>query len=464
MPARNEDDNMTAAATSPSYPASRSVADFVIGTAPGALPPGVLHEAKRSLLNFVACGVSVAYSPVVETAVRVLEPFTGPRTHTLIGRHERLDPLSATFINAVSANLLDYDDTHLRTVIHPTAPVAPVALALAETRPLSGAHVLTAFALGAEIECRIGNMVTGGHYARGWHITTTCGVYGAAVAAGYLLGLSSEKLAHALGIAASQSAGVVENLPTEAKNVGMGNAARGGMLAALFAEAGYDSAPRAIDGPLGWARAAGDEPRLDELLGGLGSRWELLKNTYKPYPAGIVMHAIIEACLELKAQHAIAASAIESVTVSGDALLLARGDRAVRNERDARVSIHHSVAAPFLWGAFGVRELDPERVMSPEAIALRENVMAERDDSIPQGGARVVVRMADGSRHEKTVLHARGSIQAPLSDGELEEKVRSLVGLAGTGLDAEKIIAGVWGLDEAPGVTALLAATVARVP
>ncbi len=453
---------MTAAATTP--PASRQIADFVTGTAPGALPSEVLHEAKRSLLNFVGGAVGVAYSPVVETAVRVLEPFSGPRTHTLIGRHERLDPLSTSFINAVSANLLDYDDTHLRTVIHPTAPVAPVALALAETRPLTGAQVVTAFALGAEIECRIGNMVTGGHYARGWHITSTCGVYGAAVAAGYLLGLSPEKLAHALGIAASQSAGIVENLPTEAKNVGMGNAARGGLLAALFAEAGYDSAPRAIDGPLGWARAAGDEPQLDELIGGLGTRWELLKNTYKPYPAGIVMHSIIDACLDLKSRHKIEASEIASVTVSGDALLLARGDRVVRNERDARVSIHHSVAAPFLWGAFGVRELDRERVMSVEAVALRAKVNGERDDTIPQGGSRVLVRLVDGTIHEATVLHARGSIEMPMTDTEIENKVRTLVALAGTGLDAEKMIAGVWGLDAAPGVMALMAATVARMP
>jgi 2-methylcitrate dehydratase PrpD len=255
----------------------------------------------------------------------------------------------------------------------------------------------------------------------------------------------------------------VENLPTEAKNVGMGNAARGGLLAALFAEAGYDSAPRAIDGPLGWARATGDDPNLEELLGGLGTRWELLANTYKPYPAGIVMHSIIDACLDLRARHTIEAASIASVTVNGDALLLARGDREVRNERDARVSIHHSVAAPFLWGAFGVRELDRERVLSTEAMALRAKVKAERDDKIPQGGAKVVVRLADGTTQETTVLHARGSIQKPMTDGEIEDKVRSLVALAGTNLDAEKIIAGVWGLDVAPGVMALMAATVARV-
>ncbi len=453
---------MTARATD--QPVARIVADFVSRIEAGDLPDDVAHQAKRSLLNFVGGAVGSAYAPVVETAVRVLEPFRGPQTNTLIGRHERFDALSASFINAVSANLLDYDDTHLRTVIHPTAPVAPPALALGETRPLSGAQVVTAFALGAEIECRIGNMVTGGHYARGWHITSTCGVFGSAIASAYLLGLAPEKVAHALGIAASQSAGIVENLPTEAKNVGMGNAARGGMLAAFFAEAGFDAAPRALDGPLGWARAAGDEPRTEELVGELGSRWELLKNTYKPYPAGIVMHAVIDACLDLKVRHDIPAGAIDTVTVFGDALLLARGDRAVTNEKDARVSIHHSVAAPFLWDAFGIAELQPERVLSDEAVALRNKVRAERDDSLPQGAARVVVRLRNGDTYETTVTHARGSSEKPMSDAELEAKVKELVARAGTGLDADRIIASAWDLDRAPGVTALMGATVSRMP
>ncbi len=450
--------------TPSSKPAAATVAAFVAGIRPGDLPEAVLHEAKRSLLNFVGGAIGVAYAPVVETAVRVHEQFAGPRTATLIGRHERLDPLSASFVNTVSANLLDYDDTHLRTVIHPTAPVAPPALALAETRNFTGAAMLTAFALGAEIECRIGNMVTGGHYARGWHITSTCGVFGAAVAASHLMGLSPQQIANAIGIAASQSAGIVENLPTGGKNVSMGNAARNGLLAAMFAAEGFDAAPRALEGPLGWARAMGDPPMLDELVGELGTRWELLKNTYKPYPCGIVMHAVIDACLELRERYAIATGSIASVTVSGDALLLARGDRQVHNERDSRVSIHHTAACAFLWGRAGVPEFAEPKAMSAEAIAFRAKVRAVRDDNMPIGAARVRIALHDGSEHETTVLHARGSSQKPLTDADIGEKVHELVTLANTGLDADRIIANVWGLDSAPGVTGLLAATISRQP
>lgn len=446
----------------PQSPAAATIGAFAAGIRPGGLPDAIAHEAKRSILNFFAGAISVAQQPVIETAVGVLDEFSGPRTATLIGRSERMDPLSASFVNCITANLLDYDDTHLRTVIHPTAPVAPPVLALAEARGLSGAAVLTAFALGAEIECRIGNMVTGTHYARGWHITSTCGVFGSAVASAHLLGLSATQIAHALGIAASQAAGIVENLPTEAKNVGMGNAARNGLFAALLAAKGYDAAPRAIEGKLGWAQAAGDTPDLEALVGELGSRWELAKNTYKPYPAGIVMHAVIDAGLELRAKHGINPGAISSVTVRGDALLMARGDRIIANHRDTRVSIHHAAATALLWGRGGIPEFSDPKAMSSEAVAFRAKVEAVRDDSLPRGAARMVVRMANGAEYQTTVLHARGSFEKPLTDGDLEAKLRELVEHAGTGLDAGAIIAGVRGLDRNPGVADLMAAAATR--
>ena len=209
---------------------------FVRASSWHALPQALRHEGKRSLLNFIGCAIGVASAPPIETAMRVLTRLSGAERVAVIGRSERLDPLGAAFINAVAGNLLDYDDTHLRTVIHPTAPVAPAALAVAEQRRLSGAEMLHAFILGAEIECRIGNSVSPGHYARGWHITSTCGVFGSAVASAKLLGLNAEQTWHALGIAASQSAGLVENLPSAAKNVSVGNAARNGLFAALLAQ------------------------------------------------------------------------------------------------------------------------------------------------------------------------------------------------------------------------------------
>src|SRR5207244_1178907 len=274
---------------------------------------------------------------------------------------------------------------------HPAAPVAAPVLALAQARGFSGQPVLTAFILGVEVECRVGNAVSPGHYARGWHITSTCGVFGAAAACAKLLGLSADQISNAIGIAASQSAGIVENLPSAAKNVSVGNAARNGLFSALLAAEGYSASPRAIEGTLGWARAMGDEPDMARLTGSLGKTWEIAKNTYKPYPAGIVFHAVIDACFELRARLSQRIDNISSITVQGSALLLERGDRPVRNERDARVSIHHCAACALLLGAAGVTEFSEANVVRPDIVALRQKVSAELAASLPDGAGRLGV-------------------------------------------------------------------------
>jgi 2-methylcitrate dehydratase PrpD len=433
--------------------AGEHLARFVAASRWDALPHAVRHEGKRSLLNFIGCALGVARTPPIEMALRVLLPLSGGDRVTVLGRAERLDPLGAAFVNSIGGNLLDYDDTHLRTVIHPSAPVAPAALALAEQRGLTGAAMLHSFILGCEVECRIGNAVSPGHYARGWHITSTCGVFGAAAAAAKLLGLDAEQTWHALGIAASQSAGIIENLPSAAKNVSVGNAARNGLFATLLAEQGYTAAPAAIEGALGWARAMGDEPTVAEITGDLGERWELLSNTYKPYPCGIVMHSVIDACLALRQQ--VAADEIAEIVISGEQLLLDRGDRPVTNERDARVSIHHCAAVTFLFGAAGLREFAEETVHNPAVVALRARTKARLDSASPRGAATASVLTHDGRRLEATVLHAKGSVEHPLSDQEIEAKVRALAPVA----CIDEVIAAVWQIDTLANVGALLCAS-----
>ncbi len=390
------------------------------------IPVSVRHEAKRSLLNFIGTSLGAARHPDLERLVRLIAGVAGPPRATLFGRSERMDILNAAFVNAISGNLLDFDDTHLETVIHPSAPIAPALFALAEERGFSGTELLHAFVLGVEIACRLGNAVSPGHYARGLHITATCGVFGAAAASAKLLALDAAGIAHAIGIAASQSAGLVESLATDAKNFGVGNAARNGLLAALAAEAGCTAAPAAIEGPQGWAHALGDDLKHERLLDGLGETWEIAKNTYKPYPCGIVLHPVIDACFDLRKRHALAAADIAAVTVAGHPLLLARADRPVHNARDAKISIHHSVAAVFVLGAAGVREFDDPLVMDPAVAAFRARVHAETDPAMPVGAARVSARTSGGKLLSAEVMHARGSLALPMTDAEIAQKLRDL--------------------------------------
>lgn len=446
---------MHSADEQPAAHLGEALAAFVVASRWEDIPAALRHEAKRALLNHVGCAIGVAGDPAVRTALEVMRPFSGAPAATVIGQRLRLDPMAASFVNAIASNLLDYDDTHLATVIHPAAPVAPPALALAEQRGLSGVAILHAMLLGIEVACRVGLGVSPGHYARGWHITASAGVFGAAAACAKLLRLTPAQTAHAIGIAASQSSGLVENLPTAAKNVAVGNAARNGMLAALFAEAGYEAAPMAIEGPLGWARATGDAPDRTATIGDLGMRWEAGRNTYKPYPAGIVFHAVIEACLALREEIGGAAERIERVTVSGDALLLARGDRVVRNERDARVSIHHAAAIGLTLGRAGVREFEMPAVTDPALAAFRGKVVARLDADLPRGAARVELLLVDGTVLTRTVTTPRGSLEVPMTDAELEAKFRDNAALGGWADRSDALIEALWSLDAAPSLQGL---------
>src|ERR1700738_4285379 len=188
---------------------TKSLAQFVAGSQWDAIPPEVRCEGVRGLLNFVGCGLGGARDEAMDIAVTVLTPFFGPPQGIVIGGADRPDALNAAFLNAVSANVLEYDDTHLGTVMHPAAPVAPGLFALAGLRPVSGRELLQAFILGVEISCRVGLCVMPTHYRRGWHLTAPSGIFGAAAACARLLRLDAQRTAWALGHAAPHSASLV---------------------------------------------------------------------------------------------------------------------------------------------------------------------------------------------------------------------------------------------------------------
>jgi len=196
---------------------TKTLAQFVIDSQYGDIAKPVKHEAVRSVLNWLGCAVGGSHHETIDIALRALAPFSGPAQASVLGRSERLDIMHAALINGISSHVFDFDDTHLKTVIHPSGPVASALLALAELRPMSGADFLHAFILGVEVECRIGNAVYPSHYDVGWHITGTAGVFGAAAAVGRVLKLNLQQMTWALGIAATQSSGLREMFGTMCK-------------------------------------------------------------------------------------------------------------------------------------------------------------------------------------------------------------------------------------------------------
>lgn len=441
--------------------ATQRLAEFIAGSRWEDIPENVRREGVRSLLNFVGCALGGAQDEAVGLATKVLAPYFGPAQASVIGRPERPDALNAAFLNAVSANVLEYDDTHLPTVIHPAAPVVPGLLALAEQHRVPGRELLHALILGIEAECRVGLSVMPTHYRRGWHITATCGIFGAAAAAAKLLGLDAQRTAWALGHAATQSAGLVESLGSMSKSIGVGNAARNGLAAALFADSGFTAAEHAIEGRYGFAPVTSDSVDLGAITERLGERWEILANAYKPYPCGVVLFPVIDACLELRAGHAPAAEHIARVVVHGHPLLRERADRpAVETGREAKVSLQHSVAVAFLFGAAGLAQYEDACVADPAVRALRARVAFAEDPSIPVEAAIVSVQLDDGTTLREHVRHGRGTPGRPMSDAELDAKVHGLAAAGAPFVDAAGLIAAIRGIATEPDSARIMRLTV----
>jgi len=424
------------------------LAEFIVDSRWQDIPQSVRREAIRSILNFVGCALGGSQDEAVGLAAGVLTPYFGPAQAGVFGRRERPDALHAAFLNAVSANVLEYDDTHLPTVMHPAAPIAPGLFALAEQRRVSGSELLHAFILGVEAACRIGEAVMPTHYRRGWHITASCGIFGAAAAAGKLLGLDRRQMLWALGHAATQSAGLVESLGSMSNSIGVGNAARNGLAAALFAEAGFTGAEQPIEGRYGFAPVTSDSIGYDSITGKLGESWEILANAYKPYPCGVVLFPVIDACLELR-RRLPSAEQIAQVVVRGHPLMRERADRpSVETGREAKVSIQHSVAVALLDGAAGLAQYADRRVADPAVRALRAKVAVEEDAGVPVESAIVILRLADGSSFTEHVREGRGTPGRPMRDDELDDKVRELAAFGAPFVDAPVLIAAIRSIEE----------------
>jgi 2-methylcitrate dehydratase PrpD len=428
--------------------ATRELARFVVESRWSSIPETIRHEAKRALLNWAGCALGGCRDETVDTALAALSEFAGPPQATILGRGERMDILHAAALNALSSNILDFDDTHLRTVIHPTVPVAAAVIALAERLRVTGAQLLHAFILGIEAECRVGNAISPEHYDAGWHITATCGIFGAAAACAKLLELDTQKTAWAFGLAANQAAGTTGAHGSMTKSWNMANAARNGLMAALLAAKGFTSTEQGLEGERGFARVFAQRRDLDEIVRGLGETWELAQNTYKPYPCGIVAHPVIDACLALRDEARAAPNAIERIELRVHPLVrMLMGNAAPRTGLEAKLSVQHCAAAALIHGQVGVREFTDTYVNDPAVAALRARVMLVEDPAMPKEAADVTVHAIGGSTLKKYVPHATGSLERPMSDEALGHKFRSLAEWGWPECDTRAFIELAWSLD-----------------
>jgi 2-methylcitrate dehydratase PrpD len=440
---------------------TRTLAKFIVGHRYGDIPEKVRHEAARSFLNWVGCAVGASRHETVERALAALSEFSGPREATVLGRGEKLDIMLAALMNGTTSHTFDFDDTHLKTIIHPSGPVASAILALAERKSVKGAEFLHAFILGVEAECRIGNAVYPSHYDVGWHITATAGVFGAAAAAGRLLGLSEQQMVWALGIAATQSSGLREMFGSMVKPMHPGNAARNGLLAALLASKNFTSAEQGIEGRRGFANVLASERNLAEITEKLGETWEIALNTYKPFACGIVEHPAIDGCIQLRNDHKLMAGDIDAISLKVHPLVLElTGKKTPRSGLEGKFSVYHSCAVAISHGAAGEAQYSDEAVRDPGVIALRDRVTATADRAMHEDQVHVTIKLKSGKTLERYVEHAVGSLYRPMSDADLEAKFRGLAqGILSTG-ETDTLIRLCWDVGKREDVGAVARASV----
>ena len=407
-------------------PVTRTLAKFVANHPSRGWSDEVDREAHRTLLNWVGCAVGAARHESVEAALAAVAMLEPAAQATVLGRTDKLDMASAALINGISSHTFDFDDTHLKTIIHPAGPVASAVLALAEVTRASGRQMIDALVLGIDVACRIGNMMYPDHYDRGWHITGSTGTLGAAAGCARLLALDEDKTAMALGIAASQPVGMREQFGTMTKPFHPGGAARAGLMSALLAKNGFTASARAIEAPRGFAQTVSTKNDWKEITDELGQRFEISFNTYKPFACGIVIHPSIDAATQLR-DKGVKAEDVERIELRVHSLVLElTGKKAPKDGLEGKFSVYHGVAAGLIVGRAGEQEFSDEIVNRPDMVALRGKVAATVDDAIDEAAADVTAVMKDGRREKVFVEHAIGSIEKPLSDAQLDAKFRDL--------------------------------------
>jgi 2-methylcitrate dehydratase PrpD len=449
--------NTQVAADQHAPPITRLLAAYVAGHPSAGWSEAVEREAHRTFVNWLGCAVGAARHEAVEAAlaaVRMLQP--SPQA-TVLGRADRVDAASAALLNGITSHTFDFDDTHLKTIIHPAGPVASAIVALAELTGASGRQAIDALVLGIDVACRMGNALYPDHYDRGWHITGSTGTLGAAAACARLLGLDADRTAMALGIAASQPVGLREQFGTMTKPFHPGGAASAGLMSALLASHGFTASPRALEAPRGFAQVLSDKHDWRELTDELGERFEISFNTYKPFACGIVIHPSIDACVQLRAR-GIAVEQVERIELKVHSLVLElTGKKEPADGLQGKFSVYHGCAAGLIFGRAGEEEFSDAVVNRPDVVATRRKVVATVDDGIDEASVDVTAVLADGRREHVFVEHAIGSLQRPMTDADLAAKFRSLAEpVLGAAKSAALLQAG-WALAAAPELRALAA-------
>lgn len=448
---------------------TRSVAEFICGTSRISVPPTVRKLATRSILDGIGlalAGNAAATGAIVRGYLADLG-CGGPAT--VIGWSETMSPRFAAFANGIAIHADDYDDTQLAVkpdrvyglLTHPTAPVLPAVLAVAEAEDRGGADLLDAYIVGTEVEMKVSEAIDPRHYRDGFHSTGTIGPIGAAAALARLRRADVTTTQRALGIAASQSAGLRESFGTMTKPFHAGRAAESGVVAIDLAMRGWTAAENILEAPRGFFRAAGGGYDAASIEGALGRPWSFDSPgvSIKPHPSGSLTHPGMRVMLRLIEEHNINSEQVHRVRVGTNrnmpnALLHHRP----RTELNAKFSMEFCMAILLLERKAGLAQFTDEVVARDDVQQLIERIDFDVHPEAEAAGYEkmttiVEVELAAGRVVRGRADFGKGSPADPMSDAELEAKFRECAAWGGlTEEDARSVAGMIWRIEELPKV------------
>ena len=421
------------------------------------LSPAAQREARRGVLDWIGCALAGSTHPTIAKLLDVLQEAGGRAQATVLGHSLKLGRLDAPLANGQMGHVLDFDDTHMGgVVLHASSPVLAALFSLAERTGATGAELMLAYATGFEAGIRSG-WTAPGHHKGGWHLTGTLGTIAAAAAAGKLIGLNAQQLTHAMGIAATQAAGMQQNRGTMCKSFHAGKAAQNGVLAALLAERGFDSTQEIIEGRRGFCRVYSDKAAPERLTEGLGEKWLIETNGHKPYACGVVLHPLIDAVIAIRNREHIDPATVSEIELRVHPFVLSITDVVEPSSGlQSKFSTVHSAAVALIDGAAGIAQYADARAADPAVAALRRKVKATADATLASDEAYASV-IAGGQRHEVHIAHASGTAANPMSDAAIESKFLANATPVIGADRAKRACDYVWSLERQPDVRELIA-------
>ena len=429
------------------------------------LSPAAQRDARRGVLDWIGCALAGSTHRTSDTLIEVLKEVGGRPQATVLGRALRLGWLDAPLVNGQMGHVLDFDDTYMGgqlseqsggVVLHASSPILAALFSLAERTSVSGADLMLAYAVGFEGGIRSG-LTAPGHHKGGWHLTGTLGTLAAAVAGGKLIGLDSQKLTYAMGVAATQAAGMQQNRGTMCKSFHAGKAAQNGVLAALLAERGFDSTQEIIEGRRGFCRVYSDVAAPERLTAGLGENWMIETNGHKPYACGVVLHPLIDAVIALRNRERIDPAAVSEISLRVHPLVLFIADVAEpATGLQSKFSAAHSAAVALIDGSAGIAQYSDARAADPVVAALRRKTRAIADATLGSDEAYATI-VVGGKRHEIHIPHAIGTAANPMSDAAIEAKFLANATPVIGGKRAQIAVEFVWTLEHQRDVRDLIA-------